>query len=383
MQSASHTHDLGGTQPHVTGLCRIIDDRIVAVDALYDGPVTVLVPSEDVLVVAVDLPFASRRQREAAAPFAVEGLIAQPLDQVHVALGMEVAPNRHLCGVVRLDVMARWVALLDQAGLHQVVLTPDALMLAAPPTGAWRLVIEGDRALVRTEDGAGFAIDLQGLSAAWEIAGRPRLVSAGDPLPEIMREGVDDSTFELTTTGRPLLVAPPLDLRQGAFAARHARPRSMARTLGRVAAAAVAAHLAILVVDTVALDRSADRAEARTRQLLAARAPGAESEPDLVAAVDRVAPEASGASGGPFIATLGRVSAALPGTRTRFRAITYAPDQPLELAVSAPDAAALDAAVRALNQTGLQATSRIDPVTGGAGAGLNAAVTIAQRGAQP
>ena len=157
----------------------------------------------------------------------------------------------------------------------------------------------------------------------------------------------------------------------------------MARTLGRVAAAAVAAHLAILVVDTVALDRSADRAEARTRQLLAARAPGAESEPDLVAAVDRVAPEASGASGGPFIATLGRVSAALPGTRTRFRAITYAPDQPLELAVSAPDAAALDAAVRALNQTGLQATSRIDPVTGGAGAGLNAAVTIAQRGAQP
>ena len=51
--------------------------------------------------------------------------------------------------------------------------------------------------------------------------------------------------------------------------------------------------------------------------------------------------------------------------------------------MSAPDAAALDAAVRALNQTGLQATSRIDPVTGGAGAGLNAAVTIAQRGAQP
>lgn len=295
---------------------------------------------------------------------------------------MEIAPSRHLCGIVRLDVMARWTALLDQADLDQVVLTPDALMLAAPPTGAWRLVIDDGRALVRTDDGAGFAIDLQGLSAAWQIAGRPRLLPAGDPLPEVMREGVDDSTFELTTSGKPLLVTPPLDLRQGAFAGRRARPASLARTLGLIAATAIAAHLMILVAGTVALDRSADREEAETRRLLAARAPGAESEPDLAAAVDRVAPEVS-ATGGPFISTLGRVSGALPGTRTSFRAITYAPAQPLELAVSAPDAAALDAAVRALNQTGFQATPRIDPVTAGAGAGLNAAVSVAQRGAQP
>ncbi|QYF85950.1 type II secretion system protein GspL [Brevundimonas sp. PAMC22021] len=383
MQSASHAHDLGKARRHVTGLCRIVDDRIDEVDPIYDGPVTVLVPSEDVLVLAVDLPFASRRQREAAAPFAVEGLIAQPLDQVHVALGMEIAPSRHLCGVVRLDVMARWTALLDQADLDQVVLTPDALMLATPPTGAWRLVIDDGRALVRTDDGAGFAIDLQGLSAAWQIAGRPRLLPAGDPLPELMREGVDDSTFELSTSGKPLLVTPPLDLRQGAFTGRRARPASLARTLSLIAAAAVAAHLAILVADTVALDRSADREEAETRRLLAARAPGAESEPDLAAAVDRVAPEVSAATGGPFISTLSRVSGALPGTRTSFRAITYAPAQPLKLAVSAPDAAALDAAVRALNQTGLQATPRIDAVTGGAGAGLNAAVSVAQRGGQP
>ena len=61
-------------------------------------------------------------------------------------------------------------------------------MLAAPPTGAWRLMIESDRALVRTEDGAGFAIDLQGLSAAWEIAGRPRLLSTGEELTAAGRQ---------------------------------------------------------------------------------------------------------------------------------------------------------------------------------------------------
>ena len=42
------------------GLWRIVDDRIIAVDRAWDGPTTVLAPSEDVLTLTVDLPFPTR-----------------------------------------------------------------------------------------------------------------------------------------------------------------------------------------------------------------------------------------------------------------------------------------------------------------------------------
>ncbi|RZM09799.1 MAG: hypothetical protein EOP67_69320, partial [Sphingomonas sp.] len=42
--------------------------------------VAVLAPTEQILMLAVDLPLPSRRQRQEAVPFAVEDLIADPLD---------------------------------------------------------------------------------------------------------------------------------------------------------------------------------------------------------------------------------------------------------------------------------------------------------------
>ena len=46
-----------------------------------------LLPGEDVVIYAVALPNLPAGQRRAAATFAVEDLIAQPLDQVRVVMG--------------------------------------------------------------------------------------------------------------------------------------------------------------------------------------------------------------------------------------------------------------------------------------------------------
>jgi general secretion pathway protein L len=62
---------------------------------------TLFVPGEDVLLLAVDLPIASRRHRMEALPFAIEDRIAEPLDAVHVAIGAQLSPNRYLAAVVK------------------------------------------------------------------------------------------------------------------------------------------------------------------------------------------------------------------------------------------------------------------------------------------
>ena len=368
-----------------TGLWRIQAGDVVAVDPDWPGPVTVLAPSERILMLVVDLPFASRGQRQKAAPFAVEGLIAEPLDRVHVALGAEVSDRRHLCAVVRNDLMDHWVGMLADAGLDHCILLPDALSLPTPPQGSWRIVVEGGRALVRTGDGSGFAVDVDALPATWEAGNRPRLIASGDALPDVMRTGLDDMTLELDDGARPAVVVAPVDLRQGRYAATRRRSAvSPWRAVALVAAAGVVAHIGILALDTLVLDGMADRREAETRALVAARAPDLGEQPDLVLAVDRVAPLQSGADGR-LVRSLGRVSSALSATPMSYRYIEYTSDGALDLAVSVPGAATLDSATAALNGAALPARSALAPVPAGTPTpqGVTAIVTVTPAEAAP
>jgi general secretion pathway protein L len=116
-----------------------------------------LVPTEQVRLLAVDLPLASRAKRMEALPFAIEDRIADPIESVHLALGMEIAPKRYLVGVVRHDVMESWVARADEAGLGHAAMVPDALALPVPGEGAWAVDLGETRAVVRAGDGTGFA----------------------------------------------------------------------------------------------------------------------------------------------------------------------------------------------------------------------------------
>lgn len=371
----------GRTTIAAGGLWRIQANNVLPVDRAWPGPLTVLVPSEKVLTAVVDLPFASRRKRAEAVPFAVEGLIAEPLDQVHVALGMEVSDRRHLCAMVRHAAMRDWVMMLRDAGLDHCILLPDALAVPEPPPGSWRVAIDRGRALVRTDEGVGFAIEADALPAAWEAGGRPTLIAEGDPLPDVMREGVRDVSLEMNGAARPSVVAPPVDLRQGVYAAARTSAASPWRPIGLVAAAGLAAHLALAAVDTLALHGMAERREAETRRLIAERQPGLESAPDLVVAVDQLAPVGAGGDG-PFTRQFGRVSRALIGQPLAYRAIGYGAADPMTLSITAADASALDGAVAALARAAVPARSALDPVASGAATatGVNAVITLQPTG---
>lgn len=364
------------------GLWRIVDDRIIAIDRSWEGPTTVLAPSEDVLTLTVDLPFPTRAQRLTHLPYAVEDAVAEPLATLHFALGMEVAPRRHIAGVVRHARMQSWLALLAGADLGPAVLVPDALTLPMPSQGVWVVRADGDRAMVRTDNGAGFAVPVTMLETAWSAAGRPRLVSLGAPLPAVFSEGVTAETALLDGSGNASAVLPPLDLCQGPYTATRSAGASAVRTLALVAGLGVIAHIAILAGDTLLLDRMADRREAEARTLLQSVVPQIAPTDDPVAVGDRILPSAGGANR-PFTRLLARTSGALPGAgAVAFNTLAWEPGA-LDLTVAVSDAAALDRAMAALEASGLDAVgapAAVDPAL--ATNGLNATLRVTPAGGQ-
>ncbi|WP_294299947.1 type II secretion system protein GspL [uncultured Sphingomonas sp.] len=289
------------------GVWTLTGEALVASDA--DGPATVLVPNEAVRLLAVDLPLPTRAKRLAALPFAVEELIAEPIDSVHLALGIELSPKRYLVGVVRHDRMAEWIARIEAEGLGHAALVPDALALPQPAAGEWAVELGATRALVRAGDGTGFAIPVPLLRTAWDAAGKPRTIAYGTALPADMADSAD--ALALDPLARRLL-APALDLRQGIYAVRRTGS-GFWRRLATVAVLGLLAHVIIAALDTLALRNIANARVAETRELVAARAPGtALPEEGLASAVADLLPR-PGAGGGanPFLAAAARLSAAL------------------------------------------------------------------------
>jgi len=329
----------------------------VALERWDVGPATVLVPTEAVLLLAVELPLARAAQRLAALPFAVEDRIADPLDLVHVALGVEVAPGSYLAGVVRQSVMADWVAITAAAGLEHAAIVPDALLLPVPVPGSWSVEAALGRIVVRS-DTAGFAVAVDRFPAIWAAGGSLPCVVYGAPLP---------FDLPMSSAGAPdavsrRLLAPSLDLRQGRYAA-VARPVPAAlRRLGIVLAAGLLAHTAIAAADTLKLRGIAatkrTTAEALVRQML----PGT----PLTADLDRMLP--SGAAGrGRFLPLLTRASAALaPVGGLTLAKLSYADtDGALTLGVEAADIGGLQRAQAALVAAGLSPVSGAATATAG------------------
>lgn len=331
---------------------RLAEDGLSPDDSLPPIPARslVAVPSEQVLLLAVELPIANRRRRLEALPFAIEDRIADPLEMVHVALGEELAPGRFLAAVVRHERMAAWVAALAAAEIDDAALVPDALLLPRPAPGRWTVAAEAERTLVRQDDGTGFAIASGLFAAAWAAGGRPAIGLMRGELPEGV-PGVADVAL-----GDPV-AAPPIDLLQGRYAVRRRSAASLWRKAGWIAAAGIAAHGAIAAADTLMLRSMAAKDRAQTRLLLGGAAPADDASLASVAS-DRLA-QAAPAGGMPdrMLPLLSRVSAALgPGGAVGLRGIGYdAANGRIELTVDAGAEAAL--ATR-LSTAGLAAVAR-------------------------
>ena len=192
---------------------------------------------------------------------------------------------------------------------------------------------------------------------------------------------MDDETALLGAMGETVAVLPPLDLRQGPYAATRSNAPSAARMIALIAGLGILAHIVLLGTDTFLLHRMAAKKEAEARTLLQSVAPQIAAEDDLVAAADRILPSAGGGVR-PFTRLLAQTSGALPGAgAVAFNTVAYAPGS-LDLGVVVSDAATLDRAVAALNASGLTAAGAPAAVDAAqATNGFNAALQITPGGA--
>ena len=276
---------------NASGIWSIDGDRLSHIESFDVGPAVVLVPTEDVTILIADLPINGRAKQLAALPFAIEDRIAQPIEDVHVALGVSVAPQRFVAGAMRHATMAAWTLRLIDAGLDRAALVPDALALPVPGEGSWAVDLAAGRALVRAADGTGLALPIALLEHAWRAAGEPRCIAYGDALPAVF--GAPEVAMERAPLAARLL-APALNLRQGRYAAPRAAFNPLWRRIALVAAIGAGAHAAIAAADTLALSRIAADHVANARTLVAAQAPGIALGDDLAASMAEIMPASTG-----------------------------------------------------------------------------------------
>jgi general secretion pathway protein L len=331
-----------------------------------------LVPTEHVLLVALHLPLASARRRREALPFAMEEFVSEPLETLHFVLGEAVGQQRYLAAATSQETMRTWLSALAEQGVTGAALVPDVITVPVPEEGHWTVLCEGERALVRTADGGGFATRLERLPSFWAHAGRPGIRAPHDAaLPaDLPVERMSLAPIDLAPGKRP-----PIDLRQGAFAQWRAAPapghsaQGTARTLisghwRRVAfltAAGLAAHGAIAAADTLALTSIARQTKAETEDLIAMARPGAYLGGDLVDTAASLLPETEQRPA-PFLPLLASATRAMGsnGAAIRFESLDWSDaDQSLRVRLHLPDAATLDSLRARLRTQGLGVDAKL------------------------
>ncbi len=311
-------------------------------------PDAIALPTEEALLVRVHLPLASHRQRQAAAGFAVEDLIAEPLEAVHVALGPELDAGEFLAVVVRRPVMDQWASRTDSVRKR---LVPDVLALPVPASGGVSVREVSGRVLVRRADGTGYATRAEAFETFWRAEGAPQIVLFGGRLPD----GLPVSAAGLLPAGAAS-ATPGFDLMQGPWARGFGEGRKLALRFAAVLVVTLTAHIAILGAKTVALQRIAAEREAVLRAELALRVPGLPADAPLELALRRALPSHATAQGGGFMPLAARVSAVLlpaVGDISVRNLVFGAEDGSLAILVEGPDLATLQRIETSLTAAGL------------------------------
>jgi len=224
--------------------------------------VSLAVPGEQVATHWLELdPDLPPLQAAAAARLMLSELSAQPLSEMHVAVGAQ-EEGRRCVALVPSATMEAWLTMAREQGLDPAAVIPEPLLLP-PPSEAGFFRLNGAAPPVYRGRAAAFSVEDQ---LARLVIGDARV------------EALDRETFEVGL--RPLLQAPVVNLRQGPFAKRRAFRIDPARAK-RIAALTGALILLTIVVQigsTMRYTLAADRAEAEARRIaVSVLGPGAES----------------------------------------------------------------------------------------------------------
>ena len=225
--------------------------------------VTLVLPAEVCSAVAVNLPTRKARWISQALAYAVEELLAENVDDLHLTHGDALDDGRRRVIAVRRQLLADWLADLQAQGLTIVAIHVDADLL---PRDGTQLMVIGTRALLGGAQEARLAFDLQ----QWpHLAGQCPSPRHGHGTPDEAPPLLDDyqpvdDPYRFLAAGR----AAALNLAQGDFAVKAA-----GSGLGRwkpalvVLALVLAVQLIFNLAQAWSLERQAERYAQSSRAL--------------------------------------------------------------------------------------------------------------------
>jgi general secretion pathway protein L len=320
------------------------------------GEIVVLVPAEDVLLTEVKLSARNRAQLLQALPYAVEDQLLGAVEDQHFAAS-QGGGDQIGVAVVAKGTLRGWLERLAAAGIQPDVLLPESLALPAQASGASAL-IEDTRAIVRLAPWSAFTSSLRELPrwlaqvnvdnllvplAVRDFRAAPALAL---PLPIASYQERQRDPLAYLASG---FVQAPLNLLEGEFAPRHRHARGA--RWWRIAAALAAAVVILAVLnlgfDVWRLSRASARMDALAQDAVRKAFPEIDaaqlarvSPADLMRGrLDRLR---GGAESSGLLKVLAQIGPVLGSTtRIQTRGIEYR-NGVLELALRAPDVAALD-----------------------------------------
>lgn len=296
-----------------------------------------VVPGEQVSLHWLEVPAGlAPAQAVAAARMAAAEVSAQPLADMHVAVGREddEAALRTVALAPALA-MAGWIGKCQANGLDPDLILPEPLLLRAPATGFVRYD-RGDRPLYR---GAADAFMIEP-----ELA---EIVLGGAVVTTL-----DHDAFEAGLGAA--VAAPPVNLRQGVFAKRR-RWKIDWPTVRRLLAlglAILAVTLAIHVVLILRYTFAADELEREANQIAATALPGSARLTDGPAALARRLTELRGGGAGYGAVTSALFGAVRATANAELTGIVYERDGSLRATVQGDTPATLAALQRQIEASG-------------------------------
>ena len=308
---------------------------------------TLVLPVEAVTACAVSLPTRKARWLRQALPFAVEELLAEDVEQMHLALGESLADGRQRVFALRRSWLAAWLQLCPQAPSRIAV---DADLL--PGEGTQLLELHG-RWLLGGEGAARLALALDDWPA----------LAPGCPEPHrlLSQSGQGMAGCESQPLDEPYawLAAQPLrnNLAQGEFAVNESAGHwPLWRPVAAVLGLWLLLQLGFNLGQGWYLQREAARYAAASEQLYRELFPEDRRLVDIRAQFDQHLRQASAGGEAQLLGLLGQVSQALggEGAAVQIRQLDYSEQRgDLALQVQAPGFAELERLRERLQDSGL------------------------------
>jgi len=327
--------------------------------------IAVLVPAEDVLVMSAPAVSQNRAQLAKALPYAIEERLASAVEDLHIAVPAQIGRDTIGVAVVARATIRAWMETLAGHGITADVLVPDTLALPVMD-GAATLLIEGDRALLRSDAHQASVSDLSNLDA-WLVAAAPPAVEVFDfrdapalALSVATKRYHERQRDALAFLATHLPAQPSLNLLQGEFAPRHRQLPAQRLWRIAVALAGVAVLLSGIyaVTDWARNSAESGRLDAAMREVLHQAFPRLDNvagDPRQLMQSELSRLRGTGDDTG-ILRILGQVAPVLgSSTRIAVKGIEYH-NATLELSLRAPDVEALDLVRERLgNLVGLKA----------------------------